>query len=62
MLAGFMTVTKIAEKWELNKRTLQLMCYKKRIRGAVKFGKYGAIPADAEKTIDHRVTSGQYKN
>lgn len=62
MLAGFMTVTETAEKWNLNKRTIQIMCSDGRIEGAAKFGKYWAIPIDAKKTIDHRITSGQYKN
>lgn len=62
MLAGFMTVTETAEKWNLNKRTIQIMCSGGRIKGAEKFGKYWAIPIDAEKPIDHRITNGQYKN
>lgn len=62
MLAGFMIVTETAEKWNLNKRTVQIMCNEGRIRGAAKFGKYWAIPVDAEKPIDRRVTNGGYKN
>lgn len=38
------------------------MCREGRIEGAARFGKYWAIPIDAEKPLDHRITSGQYKN
>lgn len=62
MLAGFMTVTETAEKWNLNRRTIQIMCREGRIEGAAKFGKYWAIPIDAERPPDHRVTSGKYIN
>lgn len=62
MLAGFMTVTETAEKWNLNRRTIQIMCREGRIEGAAKFGKYWAIPIDAERPQDHRIISGQYIN
>lgn len=51
MLAGFMTVTETAEKWNLNRRTIQIMCREGRIEGAAKFGKYWAIPIDAERPL-----------
>ena len=62
MLAGYITVKEAADKWKINLRTVQTMCGDGRIAGAVKFGKVWAIPSDAEKPIDKRVRSGQYKN
>lgn len=38
------------------------MCAEGHIPGAVKFGRSWAIPEDAEKPVDGRVTTGEYKN
>lgn len=38
------------------------MCADGLIPGAVKFGRSWAIPEDAEKPVDGRVTTGEYKN
>jgi hypothetical protein len=62
MIAGYMTVLETAEKWELNRRTVQIMCSDGRIEGAVKFGNAWAIPIDAEKPKDKRIIHGQYKD
>ncbi len=62
MLAGYMTVTETAEKWNINRRTVQIMCNDGRIEGVERFGKFWAIPVDAERPKDHRITSGQYKD
>lgn len=62
MIPGYMTVLETAEKWDLNRRTVQIMCNDGRIEGAVKFGNAWAIPEDTEKPVDNRITSGNYKN
>ena len=61
MLAGYMTVTETAEKWNINRRTVQIMCNDGRIEGVEKFGKFWVIPVDTERPKDHRITSGQFR-
>ena len=62
MIEGYATVKDVSEKWGINPRTVQIMCAEGRIIGATKFGNIWAIPIDAEKPIDNRITSGEYKN
>lgn len=62
MLEGYMTVKETAEKWEVSIRRIQIMCNKGMIEGAAKFGKVWAVPKDAKKPIDGRVTTGEYIN
>ena len=38
------------------------MCTDGRIKGAVKFGRDWAVPADVERTTDRRVVSGTYRD
>lgn len=62
MIEGFATVKDMAKKWGVTVRTVQTMCAEGKIEGATKFGDVWAIPADAIKPTDNRVTSGMYKN
>lgn len=62
MIEGYITVNEAASKWEVNTRTVQIMCADGRIEGAVKFGRDWAIPVNAERPSDNRVTSGEYRN
>lgn len=62
MIERYTTVKEIAEKWGITVRTVQIMCAEGKIEGVVKFGKAWAIPVDAVKPTDNRVTSGEYKN
>ena len=62
MLEGYMTVKETAAKWEISTRRIQVMCNRGMIEGAAKFGKAWAIPKDAEKPVDGRVTTGEYVN
>ena len=55
-------IKEIAEKWELTTRRVQKLCAEGKIPGASKFGRDWAIPKDAEKPVDQRVTTGEYKN
>lgn len=62
MIENYITVNALAEKWGLTPRTIQTMCADGKIKGAVKFGKSWAIPADTERPSDGRVLSGKYKD
>ena len=61
MIEGYMTVSEAAEKWSINKRTVQIMCADNKIDGVSRFGKSWAIRSDAEKPDDKRVKTGNYK-
>ncbi len=54
------TSEQIAEKWGLSKNTVNEMCSKGRISGAVKEGRKWMIPDDAVRPADGRVSSGKY--
>ena len=58
----YLTVKDVAIKWNLTTRGIQKMCADGRIVGAKKFGRDWAIPCDAKKPVDARVTTGEYKN
>ena len=58
----YITIKEISAKWNVSPRRIQRMCAEGRIPGAKKFGRDWAIPADIEKPLDARVTTGEYKN
>ena len=62
MIGGFITVKDAAEKWNISPRTVQILCAEGKIDGATKFGRVWAIPADAEKPVDKRLTTRKYIN
>lgn len=62
MIDGFVTVKDMAKRWGVTVRTVQTMCSEGKIEGATKFGDIWAIPRDAVKPTDSRVTTGKYKN
>lgn len=62
MIEGFATVKDIAAKWGVTPRTVQTLCAEGKVDGAFKFGDVWAIPVDAEKPTDGRVTTGEYRN
>ena len=51
----------IAEEWGLSKITINDLCNKGKIPGAVKEGRKWLIPDGAVRPIDGRVSSGKYK-
>ena len=55
-----LSVRQTAEKWGISSRRLQILCAQDRIEGAVRVGKYWAIPSDAQKPKDERIKSGRY--
>lgn len=57
---GYLKIKEVAERWELSERRVNTLCLQGRILGAVKFGTTWAIPEDAEKPKDNRITSGKY--
>ena len=62
MMNDYLTIKETAEKWELTPRRVQKMCSDGRIEGAIKFGRDWAIPKDAMRPVDGRVTTGEYRN
>ena len=62
MIEGYTTIKEIAEKWGITPRRVQVLCNNGKIPGAVKFGRDWAVPRNAEKPEDGRVTTGEYKN
>ena len=61
-MEGYMTIKQAAKKWDVTPRRIQKLCTDGRIEGATKFGRDRAIPADATKPEDKRVTTGEYRN
>ena len=57
---GYLSIRQTSEKWNLSARWINDLCANGRIPGAMKIGSYWAIPADAEKPKDKRITSGKY--
>ena len=62
MIEGYTTIKEIAEQWGITPRRVQVLCNNGKIPGAVKFGRDWAVPRNAEKPEDGRVTAGEYKN
>ena len=58
----YLSISQLSEKWGLSNRRIQILCSTERIPGAVKIGSYWAIPDDAERPKDERVTTGEYRN
>ena len=58
----YMTVKEASMKWGISERQVQVLCRNGKIEGVSKLGRNWLIPNEAEKPIDKRVTSGEYKN
>lgn len=61
MIDGYTTISENAKRWGITVRQVQYLCANGKVKGAVKFGRAWAIPVDAKKTTDNRVTTGEYK-
>ena len=57
---GYNTIKDASEKWGIGERRINTLCIEGRIDGAVKFGNTWAIPEDADKPADARISSGKY--
>ena len=55
----YLSIRQIAEKWDISRRRVQILCTEGRIPGAMRVGSYWAIPADVEKPADARIKSGK---
>lgn len=62
MVEGYMSIKETAEKWGITPRRVQVLCASGRIDGAGKLGREWAIPVDAERPKDERITTGEYRN
>ncbi len=58
----YLTIKEVSVKGGLTERRIQKLCSEGKIPGAVKFGRDWAVPKEAEKPPDGRITTGEYKN
>ncbi len=58
---NYLSIRQTAEKWNLSKRRVQILCAEDRITGAIRIDSTWAIPADAQKPTDARIKSGKYR-
>lgn len=56
----YITIKEASEKWNISIRRVQVLCRQDRIPGVKKFGRDWAIPKDAVKPNDNRITTGEY--
>lgn len=59
---GYMTIKEAAAKWNISIRWVQVMCSEGRIPGLQRFGRAWAIPENAKRPEDARITTGEYRN
>ena len=62
MIEGYLSINETAKKWGLKPRSVRAMCAEGKIPGASKLGNAWAVPIDAERPEDGRITTGEYKN
>lgn len=62
MIEGYISIKEIAIKWGLTPRRVQVLCSTGKIKGAKKLGREWIVPVDADRPLDGRVTTGEYKN
>lgn len=62
MIEGYLTINEVAEKWAITPRRVRAMCLNGQISGAAKLGREWAVPVEAQKPIDGRITTGEYIN
>jgi DNA-binding transcriptional regulator LsrR (DeoR family) len=51
---GYLSAKELAEKWNISRRRVQILCEEGRIDGAYKVSEVWIIPEDAEKPVDRR--------
>ena len=62
MINGYKSVNEVATEWNLTPRRVRNMCANGLIEGAAKLGREWAIPYDAKRPKDKRVTNGDYRD
>lgn len=55
-MLDYISVQHAAKKWGISERRIQKLCEENRIDGVVRFGHAWAIPKEADKPTDKRVT------
>lgn len=50
----YLSAKEIAEKWNISRRRVQILCEEGRVDGAFKLSDVWVIPKDASKPIDRR--------
>ena len=58
----YVSVIEAAEKWNITRRRVQVLCAQGRIDGAKKIGTVWIIPENTEKPIDKRLASAVDSN
>ena len=53
-MMDYLSAKEIAEKWNISRRRVQILCEEGRIDGAYKVSEVWIIPEDAEKPVDRR--------
>ena len=53
---GYLSAKEVADKWEITRRRVQVICEEGRIKGAFKLSDVWVIPEDAVKPDDERRT------
>lgn len=53
---NYLSAKEVAEKWNISRRRVQLLCGEGRIEGAFKIGDVWVIPKNSEKPEDRRKT------
>ena len=61
-MQGYKKISEISKEWGISERRINTLCLEGRIEGAEKFGNVWAIPENAERPVDKRITTGEYKN
>ena len=61
-MEGYLSISEVAERWNLSARRVQKMCADGQIPGVTKFGRSWVIPKGTEKPQDKRVKTGKYKD
>ena len=54
MLVDYLSAKETAEKWNISRRRVQILCEEGRIEGVFKLSDVWVIPKDAQKPVDKR--------
>lgn len=50
----YLTTAEAAEKWNISRRRVNVLCEEGRIEGAIRKGKFWLMPDEAKKPVDGR--------
>ena len=60
-MMDYLSAKEIAEKWNISRRRVQILCEEGRIPGAFKLSDVWVIPKDAEKPADRRKANSEWR-